>query len=161
MSCGLTLPRPLRDFADRESAMQELLGVENSDSPNPENPKSDDTCPHRLWGPTQLRHLLRSCDRGSQDRDFTGHNSLASQNPEPRFSDATLILHTCAHGLSPMQLLHDRTIGPRDFGFLLDNSKSSILFLLKSSSASPPLSCMNSPGVCSHSDTKVFFQTRS
>jgi hypothetical protein len=43
----------------------------------------------RSGGPTQLRHLLRSCDRGSRDRDFTGHKFLALQNPEPRFSDAT------------------------------------------------------------------------
>ena len=57
--------------------------------PNPESPTACHLSSTCSGGPTQLRHLLRSCDRGSRDRDFTGYNSLASQNPEPRFSDAT------------------------------------------------------------------------
>jgi hypothetical protein len=67
-------------------------------------------------GPTQLRHLLRSCDRGSRDRDFTGRNSLASQNPEPRFSDAT-----CQHPmgrsnpLTPVSHSCYREIAIREF----------------------------------------------
>jgi hypothetical protein len=58
-------------------------------SPEPRTPICFHLSSTRSGGPTQLRHLLRSCDRGSRGRDFTDHNFLALQNPEPRFSDAT------------------------------------------------------------------------
>jgi hypothetical protein len=119
--------------------------------PTLQDPHATCPCPDR-------RPLLA---REIAGRDFKEHETLASGTPnaEPRRPIDFSSPHQCSRVIS--RATPPRLDGPRDFGFLLDNSKSSILFLLKSSYASPPLSCMSSPGVCSHHDTKVFFQTCS
>jgi hypothetical protein len=54
-----------------------------------QNPDCTPPVLHSLWRPHSTTSPLRSCDRGSRDRDFTGRKFLALQNPESRFSDAT------------------------------------------------------------------------
>jgi hypothetical protein len=54
-----------------------------------QNPDCTPPVLHSLWRPHSTTSPLRSCDRGSRDRDFTGCKFLALQNPESRFSDAT------------------------------------------------------------------------
>jgi hypothetical protein len=53
-----------------------------------------------------------------------------------------------------------RSDGPRDFGFLLDNSKSSILFLWRIFHSTTFALC-DFTGVCTHSDSRIFFRVYS
>ena len=78
------MPRPFRDFADRESTIQGFLVDENPETPNPETP---DLChlssyDRRLW-----------TNREIALRDFAGHNLLVlrlrTPNPDPLGSCAT------------------------------------------------------------------------
>jgi hypothetical protein len=74
------------------------------DMPNSDSPGSSATCsrPDRRF--RSIREIAT--------RDFTRCRTLTLSIPERRNPEVrwTLVLHTCTHGLSPAQLLHDRTV---------------------------------------------------
>jgi hypothetical protein len=99
--------------------MQELLGVENPDSPNVETPKSNDTCPPpALEVPLNYvtPTLVRSGIAGSR---FQLSWFLALGNPECRNSDSTPPVSTSgeAYALTPVPPSFYREIVNREFAF--------------------------------------------
>jgi hypothetical protein len=75
--------------------------------------------------------------------------------PIPRdpmgFDPSSLVLTAISHAALP------RSDGPRDFGPLLGNSKSSILFLWRIFHSTTFALC-DFTGVCTHSDSRIFFR---
>jgi hypothetical protein len=74
------------------------------DMPNSDSPGSSATCPRPDRRFRSIREIAT--------RDFTRCRTLTLSIPERRNPEVrwTLVLHTCTHGLSPAQLLHDRTV---------------------------------------------------
>jgi hypothetical protein len=132
---GPTLPRQLREFANRESIMHRSLLLE---TPNAGIPilRIRATCPR-----SDRRSRL---NRGIALRDSDVHGIISLANPDLPICDALgFFLHLKANLLAPSP----RSNGPRDFAILLDNFKSSVLSLDEEISTPPPPFCATSTGV--------------